>query len=232
MGRRKKGEDDSTIKKRLIESIAELYFARGVSLTMEELSRSFQISKKTLYRLFPSKEDVVLDVARALAERITIFVRKMIMKCDKLGPDSFISTVKEIAARMGTFMLSMPTETTHGLEKSSPLLAERIMGIQRDTIMNAFGSVMEKGKALGHIRADIDTELASFLYSAMLWQISHRGGFGPSRAPYDVYLTAVKIILGGVLQADKKLEFDALDLPRLKVDNLWHYLDYDDDAAH
>ncbi len=230
MGRRKKGEDDSTIKKRLIESMAELFFARGVSLTMDEASRSFQISKKTLYRMFPSKEDIILDVARVFADRIAIFVKKMIAKCDTRGPDSFISIVKEIAARIGTFRLSMPAEATQGLEKSSPLLAEKINGLQRDTIMNTFGSILEKGRALGYVRADIDIELASFLYAAMLERISSRGGFGPSRAQYDVYLTAVKIIFVGVLQADKNLEFDVSDLPRLKVGDLWRHFDSNDDA--
>jgi hypothetical protein len=49
MGRRKKGEDDSIIKKRLIESIGELYFTRGASMTTDDLSRGFRISKKTLF---------------------------------------------------------------------------------------------------------------------------------------------------------------------------------------
>jgi AcrR family transcriptional regulator len=232
MGRRKKGEDDSTIKKRLIESIGELYFTRGASMTTDDLSRGFRISKRTLFRIFPTKEQMILDVVRSLMQKITSFVDNALSKAPEArGPGSYIALVKPIAARMGSFVLSLQPEGWYGLEKSSPLLSEKIAAMRRETVMNAFGRVLKKGKEMGAIRPDMDTELASYLYAVMLEQIHSRGGFGPSRAPFDVYMTAVKIILSGVLQADGKLELDAPDMPRLKVDNLWSYLDPEDDIG-
>ncbi len=230
MGRRRKGDSDELLKQRITESIGELFFNKGTALTMDELSKSFQVSKKTLYRLFPTKEEMVLEVARTFTRKITRFMEKTREKMEREGPDSFIPMLKKVVARMGSFVLSFPLEAQYGLEKGSPLLYGRISNIRRDVLMSAFGGTLQKGKDLGVIRPDVDTELAAFLYAVMVEQIYVHGGLGPSRAPYDVYITAVKIIFSGVLQSDKRLEFDASDLPRLRADNLWHYLDSDDDA--
>jgi AcrR family transcriptional regulator len=222
MGRRKKGEDDTVIKDRLLDRIGRLYFTRGLSVyTMDEVSQVFHISKKTLYRFFPSKEDMIIQVARIFVSRIRAHAERIFKRAEKSSPDAFIPQITEFIGWIGSILLSMSPSILLDMEKKSPLLFERIDSLRREVIMNVFSRMLEAGKRIGKIRADIDVELAAHIYSGMIRQIASRQGIGPARAPYDVFLTAIKIMFEGVLTPESRSDFSAVALPRYSEGSPW-----------
>jgi AcrR family transcriptional regulator len=225
MGRRKKGEDDATIKNRLVERIGELFFSRGIaSLTMDMVSRSFQVSKKTLYRFFPNKEEMVLHVAGHFIKRIGSFAEGKLAEIDARGEESFIPVIMEVLGRLGSVVLSMPPSFLQEMENNSPVLFDKIDAVRRELIIDVFGRILQKGKALGKIRQDIDTEITSHVYAGMLKFIASRRGLGPSHAPFDVYMTVVKIMFEGILQPEVKRDFHTEALPLQTAGSPWDLL--------
>jgi AcrR family transcriptional regulator len=225
MGRRKKGEDDSTIKSRLIDRIGEQLFSRGLpSFTMDEVSQSFRVSKKTLYRFFPSKEDMILQVARIFVSRIKAYVGKRIAKIESGGPEEFVPRIMEFIGKLGSILLSLPISVLADLEIKSPVLFDKIDALRREVIMSLFSRILDIGKRMGKVRADIDSEIAAHIYAGMIRQIASRQGLGPAHAPYDVYLTAIKIMFGGILTEETKPELKTSDLPRFSSGDPWEVM--------
>ena len=121
MGRRKKGEDDSIIRGRLVDRIGKMFFSRGLSTyTMDEISRAFRMSKRTLYRLFPTKDDMILQVAHLVTSRIGAFVERRLKRIESEGPAAFVPQVAEFFRRFGTILLAMPVHLLSDLERESP----------------------------------------------------------------------------------------------------------------
>jgi AcrR family transcriptional regulator len=222
MGRRKKGEDDSVAKERLTDKIGELLFARGLfSFTMDEISRFFHVSKKTLYRFFPTKEDMILHISGIFASRIEAVVQRKLSKIEDQGPDAFVPLITELIGRFGSILLSVPASLFLELESKSPLIYARIDHIRSSIVKASFGRILEAGKRMGKIRPDIDTGIVSHIYAGMLRQTLSRQGLEPAYAPYDVYLTVVKILFEGVLAPEGKREFRPESLPAFSAENLW-----------
>lgn len=222
MGRRKKGEDDTIIKDRLIDRIGELFFTRGLtSYTMDEMSQTFQVSKKTLYRFFPTKEDVVVQVAGIFISRMKAFVQRRLAKIEARGPEAFVAMILELIGRFGSILLAMPPSLIFDLERKSPLLFERIEAIRGDAIMDMFSRILDTGKRLGKIRRDIDSEVGAHVYAGIIRQIVSRQGLGPAHAPYEVFQTAIEILFDGLLVTEAKSDFGALRFPRFQAGNLW-----------
>ncbi len=228
MGRRKKGEDDSVAKERLTDKIGELFFARGLfSFTMDEISRFFHVSKKTIYRFFPTKEDMILHVSGIFASRIEAFVKRRLQRIENQGPDAFVPLITELLGRFGSILLSVPASFFSELESKSPLVYARIENVRSSIVKASFGRMLEAGKRMGKIRPDVDTGIVSHIYTGMLRQIISRQGFEPAYAPYDVYLTVIKILFEGVLAPEGKREFHPESLPVFSAENLWERLQRD-----
>jgi AcrR family transcriptional regulator len=222
MGRRKKGEDDSTIKSRLVDRMGEQLFTRGFgNYTMDGVSQTFGVSKKTLYRFFPTKEDMILQVARLFVSRIKAYIEKRIARIESGGPEEFVPRIMEFIGKIGSILLSLPISVLADLEKKSPVLFDRIDALRSEVIMSLFSRIMDVGKRMGKVREDIDSEIASHIYAGMIRQIASRQGLGPAYAPYDVFLTAIKIMFGGILTEEAKPELSTSGLPRYSSSDPW-----------
>lgn len=230
MGRRRKDEDDTKVKQRLTDRIGELFFARGLlTFTMDEISRYFHVSKKTLYRFFPTKDDMILHISGIFASRIEAFVKRKLDRIETQGPDAFVPLITELIGRFGSILLSVPASLFAELESKSPLIYARIDHIRSSIVKNSFGRILEAGKRMGKVRADIDADLVSYIYAGMLRQIISRRSLEPAYAPYEVYLTVIKILFQGILAPETKNEFQPQSLPRFSEENLWEKIKHDEE---
>jgi hypothetical protein len=164
---------------------------------------------------------MIMHVSGIFASRIEAFVGKKLAKIEALGPDAFVPLVTELIGRFGSILLSMPASFLLGLETRDPLLFARIDAIRSSIVSKGFSRILEAGKRMGKIRPDIDSEIASHIYSGMLRQIMARHGPGPEHAPFEVYMTVIKILFEGVLTPEPKRDFQPESLPRFAVENLW-----------
>ena len=232
MGRRKKGESDTATKEKLTDKIGEFFFSRGFfSYTMDEISRFFHVSKKTLYRFFPTKEDMILDLSNIFAGRLRAFVNRKLEKIQTCGPDEYVTLVTELIGRFGQILVSMPATMLSEMESRNPILYARIETIRSSIVKDCFGRVLEAGKRLGTVRPDIDADIVSHIYSGMLRQILSRQGLEASHSPYDIYLTVIKILFQGILVRESNTDFHPESLPKLSQGNLWERI-RDPDAGY
>ena len=51
-----------TDKKEIIQSAIKLYQDKGLSFTMDDIAKDLHIAKKTIYRSFPSKEELLQGI--------------------------------------------------------------------------------------------------------------------------------------------------------------------------
>ncbi|HOW52258.1 MAG TPA: TetR/AcrR family transcriptional regulator [bacterium] len=137
----------------VVAEAKRLFYQYGFRrITMDEIAANLRMSKKTLYALFPSKEELVRAVI------LTIMAPKMArMKGLMQGSGTvaeFFGGVVEVFHALGRevsepMMLDM---------KMSPDIWKEIEERRLETLSH-IGEVIERGKKTGEVRADLNVDL-------------------------------------------------------------------------
>lgn len=143
-----------------LDKIVELFYEYGIrNLSMDDISRHLRISKKTLYQYFKSKEDLM---ERLFSYDSYKWDRKLDdIKVDEINAiDILIQVSIFVFEEMSRFNPKLKFEMIKYYEP----LYNRFMEEKQKQIFSQMSKNMEKGKAEGLYRGDLDIELTARLY--------------------------------------------------------------------
>jgi len=137
---------------RILAKAYELFLAHGYSrVTMDELSAELRMSKKTLYRFFPSKEALCEAVITSSFAKIGEELHAVI---DDEKTDfserlrAFVRTVAGHYARGSTVL--------RDLQRDAPALWRKLSDRRRESVQARFGALYAAGVRAGAFRADVE----------------------------------------------------------------------------
>jgi AcrR family transcriptional regulator len=146
---------DLAQKHRILEAVRDRILAEGFSrLSVDEIAAMFGMSKKTFYKFFLTKDDLINQVAdRIMAEGRTHLGR--IIGSDK----DFISKINELMS----FVMLQSTRISRALqidvERFAPDLWKRIEEFRKHRITDVFSHLVEQGIKEGYVRSDVNKRI-------------------------------------------------------------------------
>ncbi len=150
---------------RILELAREKFFTHGFSkVTMDEIATELGISKKTLYKHFSRKEqlldeimDLTLAKIRSGAEEIVCDQRLHFV--EKL--ESFVAFISSNLARLKQPFLS-------DLQKNAPQVWQRVRAFRKEMIHTRFANLVAEGMQAGTFRTDVNSKLVVLvIFSAL-----------------------------------------------------------------
>jgi TetR/AcrR family transcriptional regulator, cholesterol catabolism regulator len=149
-------EHENALQERITKYAGPRFFAEGFSrITTEELSRELGISKKTLYREFGTKKEIVRAV-----------VRKQLSRVDHELAEVFADETRSFLERLGAqlrvasrIMNTLGPSFLKDLGRYTPELWEEIQEFRHRRIFSRMEGVIQRGKDEGMIRPDADPRL-------------------------------------------------------------------------
>jgi len=151
----------------VVAEAKRLFYQHGFRrVTMDEIAVNLRMSKKTLYGLFPSKEDLVRAVV------FSIMLPKM-------------TRMKELMQGAGTvadfFVGAIEVFHTLSHEVSEPMIADmrmmpdlwREIEKRRLEVLSHIGEVIERGKKTGEVRADLNVDLFLRIFMLVINRIGN-----------------------------------------------------------
>ncbi|MFI9272555.1 TetR/AcrR family transcriptional regulator [Kitasatospora sp. NPDC052896] len=131
-------------------------------LTVEGVAQAAGVGKATIYRRWPNKEAMLVDVVVRLDDPEP----ELAGRCAK---DDLVTLLEHMRrrglAKRSRWVLMVVFNQLHGLPALREVYYERVIRPRRETIR----SVVERGQATGEFRADLDSEmLAEMLVGPML----------------------------------------------------------------
>ncbi|MDD2247662.1 MAG: TetR/AcrR family transcriptional regulator [Proteiniphilum sp.] len=145
------------IKERIIVKAGDLFFQYGIkSVSMDELASSLGISKRTIYKNFKDKEEILLSLlVRLRDERKKIFT--------SLISDN--NNVVEIFVKVIEIQQSTPICNVKFFEDIYKYYPEANNYLQDDVNKNKtfLSNFLKKGIEQGYIREDLNVDAAAFL---------------------------------------------------------------------
>jgi len=183
-------------KAMIIEGALREFFRFGYSkVSMNELATQLGISKKTIYKYFPSKEDLFLA---ALDYRQNYIMSKVgPIMCSNL-------TYFEKLVKSGNFLSQViantPIQLLQDVQRNAPHIFRLIQQRRKDNILSGFSEFIKQGQKLGMIRNDIPAELVCHMYIILMESLfTQEILINKNWKPDEIYQSIVKVMFDGLV---------------------------------
>lgn len=192
----------STQEGPILEHGLDVIFREGVKgFTVESLARDLAMSKKTIYKFFPTKEILLQKIFQYIT---TIIAKKfqLILNTDLNPLDKFETAIAEIVKTLNRVSISKISE----LKVRYPHIWKEIENF-RLARREDFLTIFTEGQKQGYIRTELDLELTSTIFMNIINDVFQpefflKNGIGIK----DVLLTFRGIFLRGIV-TDKGLKY-------------------------
>ena len=146
---------DLAQKQRILEAVRDRILAEGFSrLSVDEIATMFGMSKKTFYKFFPTKEELINQVADRIMAEGRISLAKIV------GSDKdFISKLHELVSFVMLQSTRISKALQNDVERFAPDLWKRIEEFRKHRITDVFSHLVEQGIKEGDVRADVNKRI-------------------------------------------------------------------------
>jgi hypothetical protein len=188
--------EDSEIKGRILKKAEEMFTQFGFSkVTMEEIAADLGMSKKTLYKFFPGKEQILKEMITCKKCDFEDYVLKLWGNNEL----SFLEKLKILMNYIGQHNSSFRGPLAHDLQKNFPLIWEEINESRKTHSLAKFNLLVKEGIEKGVFRNDIDQQILFLIFMNSI-----QGALNPevlTQLPVtgtQVFESIVKVFLEGV----------------------------------
>ena len=200
-------KQDEDVKKRIMDEARSLFFRYGFGkVTMDEAAEALGMSKKTLYRHFPSKEELLEAVTCGHMSACDVALKDICHRQD-------ISPVERLKLTMRyiTEIFSQMSEAlVHDLRRNAPDIWKRVEEHRQKNIASYFGALIKEGRQKNQFRKDVDERLFILMYSTLVTHILNPEVLsGLPQKPSLVYDTLCKVLFEGLLTDKARAEYHA-----------------------
>ena len=189
--------DDEEKRNKILEGSRAILFREGISsLTMDEIASRQGISKKTLYKYFANKEQLVAQALEQKIGEIAATVDRLAHDRSRSFPERLGAILDVVARQLAQIGESLMKDVFY----REPQLWERIDRFRREHVFGAIAGLFEEGIRDGYIRTDIESRLVPTIFIGAVSSImSPTQFFALTAPPAVVFETLVRILLGGIL---------------------------------
>ncbi|MFQ5709266.1 MAG: TetR/AcrR family transcriptional regulator [bacterium] len=186
------------ITKRILDQSKEEFSNFGFSkVTMDEIAAALGMSKKTLYKYFPSKQVLLQRVMEASMNEIRVGAEQIL-----LDPElDFMAKLQQLLAFLGEHISqTFKQPFLKDIRKSAPDAWDKIERFREEQIHTKFSALIEEGIQKGMFRGDLIRQVVVLVYFNAIQNIINPETL--SQLPFtasEVFEAIIRIIFEGIL---------------------------------
>jgi len=197
--------EENEIKERILHKAEEMFLQFGFSrVTMEEIASELGMSKKTLYKFFPGKEQLLKEMVKDMKCKLEDFVHELWGN----NEISFLEKLKNLMNYIGNQSTTFRGPLVHDLQKNFPQLWEEINESRRTHSLEKFNLLINEGMEKGIFRKDIDQQIVVLLYINAIQGILNSDVL--SQLPYtanQVFESIIRVFLEGMFTEEGRNKY-------------------------
>ena len=146
-------ENDDEAK--IIEAATDRFMNAGIyKVTMDEIASDLRMSKKTVYKFFPSKETLLQAIVHAMTRMIEGKVQGIVTS-DKPIEEKLTTLLEFVGKQMRRFSRPFMTD----IQRFAPALWKEIETFRRERVLSQLQQMFRQAKKEGVFREDLDPDL-------------------------------------------------------------------------
>lgn len=186
----------------ILEKSKVLFMKYGLrSITMDDIAKELNISKKTLYTYFKDKADLIRTITEAEIDRMVCSMDKMVDE-----KDNVIDKMIKINKHIISMQKQTPDNVKFDLEKYYPEIAFEQKNKIHSKMFEAIKSLHEEGKTQQLIREDFNSDVISSLQICRSNYLEFILSFLPKKDFENVFLEIFDYHIRGI-STQKGLEY-------------------------
>ena len=197
--------EENEIKERILHQAGEMFLQFGFSrVTMEEIAAELGMSKKTIYRFFPGKEQLLKEMVTGMRCKVEDYVQELCANTEM----PFIEKLKNLMNYIGTQSITLRGPLGHDIQKNFPQLWEEINESRRTHSLQKFNLLINEGMEKGIFRKDIDQQIIVLLYMNAI-----QGILNPevlAQLPYtanQVFESSIRVFMEGIFTEEGRNKY-------------------------
>ncbi|HRT67178.1 MAG TPA: TetR/AcrR family transcriptional regulator [Bacteroidota bacterium] len=153
------------LKERIIQNSIGLFCQNGLrNVNTDLIAQEVGISKRTLYEVFPSKEQLIKDVLLNLMNTIQQEVQKLNTVIDEGSEDNFIYVFQHLMKVISDVLNNFTKQIMTDLKRYYPDIWENIRAFRVVGMREEFFKIFKYGQSKGFIRDDINVDLIYYIF--------------------------------------------------------------------
>lgn len=147
--------EDDIIKEKIFSACQDRFFKEGFSKTsVDEIATDLAMSKKTFYKHFDSKEDLVQQIMERIMGGVRTNSERIL-----LSDESAVEKLSDIISMLATNTSRLTPAFGQDVQRRLPDLWKQIQEFRRQRISDIFSRLMRQGIEEGTMRADMNTRV-------------------------------------------------------------------------
>ena len=140
---------------RIIEAATDRFMIAGIyKVTMDEIASDLRMSKKTVYKFFPSKETLLKAIVHTMTRMVEAKVQG-IVSSDKPIEEKLTTLLEFVGKQMRRFSRPFMTD----VQRFAPALWKEIETFRRERVLSQLQQMFRQAKKEGVFREDLDPDL-------------------------------------------------------------------------
>ncbi|HRP01206.1 MAG TPA: TetR/AcrR family transcriptional regulator [Candidatus Kapabacteria bacterium] len=177
------------------------------SINMDIIARSLSVSKRTLYELFPSKDEMIVESILVKISQFQEDLDEIAKKIIRNDMTTFFDNLFEVL-KLATMHTTLFSENfTNELRLHLPKFYQSCRSYDRKRYEN-FRNVIELGKSKGYFKTEFDTDIIFMtLHYSLSYILRNEHLLNISLKVEDAIKQVLKIIFTGAMTPEFKQEF-------------------------
>lgn len=182
-------------KDRILQGAQELFFKYGIkSITMDDIAKHLAISKKTIYKYYADKNEVVEAMTRQLMKK-----NEKEFQAIADGSKNVVEEVFTMMDHMGNLFSQMNSNLFYDMQKYHPNSWKLFKDFKEDCIERMMEESVKRGIDQGLVRSDINTKIMARLRMEQVEMGFNPNAFSPTKFKIiDVQLALLDHFLHGI----------------------------------
>lgn len=156
---------ENDIKDRILSVARERFFKFGFSsVTMDDMAYELGMSKKTLYKHFPSKTDLLQQVVVQFQDYIENVITRIIHN-ESLD---FVEKLRQLWAFLAMELSKVGPAFLQDMQRKAPGLWRDIDRRRREILQHTMGDLINEGVRKKVFRSDVHQQLLLLMYSTLI----------------------------------------------------------------
>lgn len=200
-------------RNRILEESRKLFYNLGYKkVTMDDISKNMGMSKKTLYKYFDSKYEIMKTIVHEVIDELGTGIDNIINDENMEYP----TKLRQMLNFVGLHLSRMSPKLMEDMQVNLPELWEEVNRYKRESAFKRFYKLIEEGKKKNLINEQVNHHLIVVLYAnatqnlldpSFLYQLPQDILKQIPRSPAEIFDNLVNIIYEGILKENTKKEY-------------------------
>lgn len=198
-------DDPFKMKEQIIKKATDLFLKLGFkSVTMDDIASAMCISKKTIYKYFTTKEDLIEQGTTSIHQKIITLMNAIVSKNYNAIKENF-----EMRKMFKEMFQTFDHSPAYQLKKHYPEIYDQLISNAMEECRHLFRKNIEKGIAEGLYRDNVEIDAAVRFYYTLIFDIN--GNVMLEKEAYELeakaleYHTRAIATLAGIQELEKQI---------------------------